>query len=179
MNKRLLPCAVLALLIFAIPAVVAQGNAYNHPAEKGEQVKSVIQVGAMNTSNYDVVIAVLETLRGKKAMQRIKTPQAGFEYLLAHVSFELLGRAPSDRGAFTLGSSPFQWLANSSDFSQYETPSVAPPVPVLQGSVRAGETAEGWLVFAVEQKESKPVMTFDPASGGATGRGNILFFKLY
>jgi hypothetical protein len=45
--------------------------------------------------------------------------------------------------------------------------------------VRAGEPAEGWIVLEVEQKNKKPVMFFDPAVGGAMGRGKILFFQLY
>jgi hypothetical protein len=28
-------------------------------------------------------------------------------------------------------------------------------------------------------KDSKPVLVFDPDTGGATGRGRTLFFKLY
>jgi hypothetical protein len=186
MNSRLLPCSFLTLLVIATPAAVAQGNAYNNPAAIGEQIKSIVQVGPMNTSNYDVMITLLETVRGKEAMKRLQTadadnkhPKKGFEYQLIRIRFELQGRAPSDQGVFMLGSSPFQWVANSADFRQYDDVSVTPPNPVLQGPVRAGETAEGWLVFEVEQNESKPILTFDPASGGATGRGNVLFFKLY
>lgn len=184
-NNKFL-ASVLALLLFPISALLAQGNAYNHPAAQGEPVNSVVQIGPMNTSNYDVVITLLETLRGKQALQRlqtadaaIKSPMKGFEFLLARIRFELQGRAPSDQGTFVLGSSPFQWVANSAEFRQYDSTSATPPNPVLQGPVRAGETAEGWLVFQVEQGESKPVLTFDPSSGGATGRGNILFFQLY
>jgi hypothetical protein len=45
--------------------------------------------------------------------------------------------------------------------------------------VKPGESIEGWLAFAVKQKDSKPVMVFDPDTGGATGRGKTVFFKLY
>lgn len=186
MNKNLLHGTLFMLALIAVPAAHAQGTAYDSPAAMGEPVTSVVQVGPMNTSNYDVVISLLETIRGPDAMQRLQTvngsikpPQQGYEFLLARIRFELKGRAPSDQGAFVLGSSPFQWVANSADFRQYDSTSVTPPNPVLQGPVRAGEAAQGWLVFEVEQSESKPVLTFDPSSGGATGRGNILFFKLY
>ena len=50
---------------------------------------------------------------------------------------------------------------------------------VVLGPVKSGETKEGWVAFAVQKSEKRPIMTFDPSSGGATGRGNILFFKLY
>jgi hypothetical protein len=39
--------------------------------------------------------------------------------------------------------------------------------------------ALGTLSSAVQQKDSKPVMVFDPDAGGATGRGKAVFFKLY
>jgi hypothetical protein len=31
----------------------------------------------------------------------------------------------------------------------------------------------------VKQNDSKPVMVFDSDTGGATGRGKTVFFKLY
>jgi hypothetical protein len=186
MNKNFLDSAFLILALAAMPAAMAQGNAYDNPAATGEQVKSVIEVGTVNTSNYDATITLLETLRGPQAMQRLlaadpatRPPQPAYEYLIARIRFALEGRAVSDQGTFVLGSSTFQWVANAADFRQYDSVTATPPGPVLQGPVRAGETAEGWLVFAVEQHEGKPILTFDPASGGATGRGNIVFFKLY
>jgi hypothetical protein len=45
--------------------------------------------------------------------------------------------------------------------------------------IKPGSSAEGWVAFAVDRKDSKPVMVFDPDTGGATGRGRTLFFKLY
>lgn len=187
MNNNILHCIFLLFFMsLGVPAALAHGTTYNDPAAKGDPVKSVVQIGPMNTSNYDVTITLLETVRGKGAMQRLRTgdtavkpPKKGFEYLLARVRFQLQGRAVSDQGAFVLGNSPFQWLANSADFMQYDSTQTMPPKPVLQGPVRAGETKEGWLGFEVEQSERKPIMTFDPSSGGATGRGNILFFNLY
>jgi hypothetical protein len=185
MNKNFL-LGTLLYFVTAVPAAMAQGTAYDDPAGQGVPVKSVVQVGPMNTNNYDVTVTLLETERGRQALQRLKAvdakagpPQAGFEYLLARVRFELEGRSAADKGVFMLGSSPFQWVANSADFRQYDSTSATPPNPALKGPVRAGKTVEGWLVFAVEQHEGKPVLTFDPASGGATGRGNILFFRLY
>jgi hypothetical protein len=57
--------------------------------------------------------------------------------------------------------------------------SVSVPKPSLSGRVKPGQSVEGWVAFAVDQKDSKPLMVFDPDSGGATGRGRTLFFKLY
>lgn len=190
MNKSLTICSLQALLCIAftlpVPNAGAQGNAHNNPAAPGEQVTSIVEIGIVNASNYDVAITLLETVRGKEAMDRLQVvstdnqpPEAGYEYLLARIRFNLQGRSVSDQGTFELGNSPFQWIAYASDFRQYESVSVAPPEPELRGLVQPGETVEGWVAFAVEQSERKPILTFDPASGGATGRGNILFFKLY
>lgn len=184
-NKRLLN-AFPAILFFLTITAFAQVNSYDNPAAPGEPVKSIVQLGPMNTSNYDVTITLLETVRGQAAMQMLKTadmaaraPAAGFEYVLARIRFHLQGRAVSDIGAFVLGDSPFQWVAYSAELDQYDSADVTPPKPVLQGPVKSGETKEGWLAFTVAEGESKPIMAFDPSSGGATGRGNILFFKLY
>jgi len=186
MKIKRLPCTLLALLLFPVTSTFAQVNSYDNPAARGEPVKSIVQIGPMNTSNYDVTITLLETVRGKTALKLLqaadlanKTPATGYEYVLARVRFQLQGRAVTDIGAFVLGDSPFQWVAYSSDLDQYDNVSATPPKPALQGPVKSGETKEGWLVFAVAKEEGKPIMTFDPSSGGATGRGNILFFKLY
>jgi len=190
MNSRLPLCffPVILMLTIVIPGstAVAQDNSHSNPAAKGAPVKSVVQIGSVNASNYDVTITLLETVRGKQALDRLqaasaqnKPPKAGFEYLLARVRFALKARNVSDKSAFDLATSPFQWVAFSQDFAQYEPVSLTAPKPELKGLVQPGETMEGWVAFEVEQKDSKPIMTFDPASGGSIGRGKILFFKLY
>ena len=184
--RRSFRALLLAMILIPAAGVFAQGNSHTNLAAQDEPVISVVEIGAVAASNYDVTITLLETLRGEEALGRLKaanaaTPAAreGYEYLLARVRFELRGRAVSDKGVFDLGGSPFQWVANSADLRAYEGVTVSPPEPALQGPIKAGETREGWLAFAVEQSESQPILIFDPASGGATGRGKILFFKLY
>lgn len=173
------------LLAFTMTAA-AQENSPMDPAAIGTPVKSLIELGSVYPSNYDIAITVLETIRGKEALDllkkgnaTVKQPKDGFEYMLARVKFEMTGREISENKTFELGTSPLQWVAYSSNIEEYESVSVAPPKPVLTGVVRSGNAVEGWLTFAVEQKESKPVMAFDPDSGGANGRGKTLFFKLY
>jgi len=177
---------LFATLLLPVTGVLAQGNSHTNPAAQDDPVISVVEIGVVAASNYDVTITLLETLRGAQALDKltavnpaIAPPRTGYEYLLARVRFELRGRAVSDKGVFDLGGSPFQWVANSADLRAYDGITLPPPEPALQGPIKAGETREGWLAFAVEQSESQPILIFDPASGGATGRGNILFFKLY
>jgi len=172
----------LALLIAVLgPMAKGQDNSPSNPAAIGVPVKSTLELG----SAYDVVITVLETVRGKEALQRLKAsspsnkePKTGYEYLLARIKFELKPRNVSDKRNFSLGSM-MQWVAYSSDLKEYESVSVAAPKPELTGEAEANKPVEGWVAFAVDQKETKPIMTFDPASGGAMLRGKVLFFKLF
>jgi hypothetical protein len=146
----------------------------------------MIELGSVYSNIYDITITVLETIRGEEAMDRLKTaspensaPPKGFEYILARVKFEIKGRAVTDTLTFDLGNAPLQWVSLASDLTEYPQISVTVPEPALEGRVKSGDSMEGWVAFSVDRKDRKPVMVFDPDSGGATGRGRTLFFKLY
>ncbi|MBN2060511.1 MAG: hypothetical protein JW882_08860 [Deltaproteobacteria bacterium] len=179
---------ILFTLVFAVslhPAL-AQYNSSTNPASIGTPVRSMVELGSVYSNIYDITITVLETFRGKEAMDRLKTaspdnskPPKGFEYILARVKFEIKGRAVTDTLTFDLGNAPLQWVALASDLTEYPQISVTVPKPALVGRIKSGDSMEGWVAFAVDREDSKPVMVFDPDSGGATGRGMTLFFKLY
>jgi hypothetical protein len=176
---------VLAVATSFRPAL-AQDNSPTNPADIGSRVRSMVELGSVYSNIYDIAITALETVRGNEAMERLKAanpsnsmPAEGFEYLLARVKFELMGRVVSDRFPFDLGNAPLQWVALASDLTEYPQISVTLPKPALVGSVQSGDSMEGWVAFAVDRDDSKPVMVFDPDTGGATGRGRMLFFKLY
>jgi len=184
--------AMFTLILFALAFAVslspalAQYNSSTNPASIGAPVRSMVELGSVYSNIYDITITVLETFRGKKAMDLLKTadpnnrkPPEGFEYVLARVKFEMKGRAVTDTLTFDLGNAPLQWVALTSDLTEYPQISVTVPKPALVGRIKPGDVMEGWVAFAVERKDSKPVMVFDPDSGGATGRGMTLFFKLY
>jgi hypothetical protein len=88
-------------------------------------------------------------------------------------------RAVSDKLAIDIGDSPLQWTALASDLTEYPRVSVTVPAPALKGTVKPGASIEGWVAFAVETGDGKPVMVFNPDSGEATGRGKTLFFKMF
>jgi hypothetical protein len=190
MKGRSIVACILALasLVFAMVASVEtaaaqeRGMSPSSPASIGTPVNSTLELGAA----YDVKVTVLEVVRGKEALERIKAasasnkpPKAGHEFILARVAFELQARgAPADR-TFELGR-PFQFAALSADGREYEAVSPVAPKPELGGKVlRSGDKFDGWVAFQVQQGDGKPIMAFDPASGGAMLRGRVLFFQLY
>ena len=177
---------LLVVMAASLYPAVAQENSSTNPAPVNLRVRSMVELGSVYTNIYDTAITVLETVRGKEALDRLKAasasnpmPPQGFEYVLARIKFELKGRAVSDVIPFDLGNDPLQWVALASDLTEYPRISVTIPKPALVGTIKPGQSAEGWVAFAVAQKDSKPVMVFDPDTGGATGRGRTLFFKLY
>ena len=170
----------------SLKTLFAEFNSSTNPASIGTPVRSMVELGSVYSNIYDITITVLETVRGQKAVAMLqkankenKKPPQGFDYLLVRVRFEMKGRAVSDTLSFGLGTEPLQWVALTSDLMEYPQISVTLPQPALIGSIKSGDSVEGWVAFAVDQKESGPVMVFDPDSGGATGRGRTLFFKLY
>jgi hypothetical protein len=180
----------LVLLVAASAAslhpALAQDNSSTNPAAIGARVRSMVELGSVYSNIYDIAITVLETVRGKEAMDRLKAahpsnkvPPEGKEYVLARIKFEIKGRVVSDKLIFDLGDDPLQWVALASDLTEYTNIPVTVPKPALAGKVKPGDSMEGWVAFTVESKDSKPVMVFDPDTGGATGRGRTLFFKLY
>ena len=181
--------AVLLVLTAAasLQPAVAQDNSSTNPAAIGSPVRSMVELGSVYTNIYDITITVLETVRGQEALDRLKaadtdnkTPAEGFEYVLAGIKFEFKGRAVSDKLPFDLGNAPLQWVAlTGKDLTEYDRVSLTTPKPALAGMVKPGQSVEGWIAFAVDRNDSKPVMVFDPDTGGATGRGRTLFFKLY
>ena len=179
---------ILFVLVFALSLkpVLAEYNSSTNPASIGASVRSMIELGSVYSNIYDITITVVETVRGKKAMEMLKKanaktekPPEGYEYLLVRVKFDMKGRAVSDTLTFDLGDEPLQWVALTSDLMEYPQISVTAPSPVLKGRIKSGDSIEGWVAFAVDKKDNEPVMVFDPDSGGATGRGRTLFFKMF
>ena len=180
--------ALLGWMVAAsVQPVIAQDNTPTNPAAVNAPLRSMVELGSVYSNIYDITITVLEAVRGSAAMERlkaadpnVKAPADGFDYVLARVKFELKGRSVSDNLSFDLGDEPLQWITLSgSELTEYDHVSLTVPKPPLAGKVKAGGSMEGWVAFAVRQNDGKPVMVFDPDTGGATGRGKTLFFKLF
>jgi hypothetical protein len=178
---------LVSMAAASLQPAMAQVNSSTNPAAIGSPVRSMVELGSVYSNIYDITITVLEAVRGKEAMDRLKAvdpnnkaPAEGFEYMLARIKFEHKGRAITDKLPFDLGNAPLQWIAlTGKDLTDYDRVSVTVPKPALAGMVKPGQSVEGWVAFAVDRKDAGPVMVFDPDTGGATGRGRTLFFRLY
>ena len=177
-------CLTFAIL-FA--ADTSMGQSHEEAIPIGGKVKTQINCSkrAGGIEVYDATITLLEVVRGSKAWEPIKKadssnkkPDEGYEYILALISYKMIARgAPGDK-TFDLDS-PLQFSAFSNDFEEYETPEVVIPEPMLRRTVSADQYAEGWVALSVNKEDVKPLLMFDPSSGGAWSRGKISFFKLY
>ena len=56
----------------SLQPAVAQDNSSTNPAAINSRVRSMIELGSVYTNIYDIAITVLETVRGKEAMDRLK-----------------------------------------------------------------------------------------------------------
>jgi hypothetical protein len=181
----ILACLVLTAAV-GVKTATAQGQSPSSPAPVRTPIMTAIECGEGYTSFelYDMKINLLEIVRGAKAWDLIKEasasnkpPKVGFEYILARIRFEFSSRGSPQECIHELRREEFTAL--SADGKEYETPSVVPPKPELSGSLRSGHSLEGWIVFSVAKDDSKPLMAFDPASGGAMSRGKVIWFQLY
>jgi hypothetical protein len=182
----LLACLILAAFV-GVGSAAAQGLSPSNAMPIGMSIKTQVECGerAGSMEPYDAKIAVLEILRGKEALDRLKAtnpasqpPPAGYDYVVARIAFQMNAILAPGNKTFELARK-MQFVALTTDGNEQEPPAVSPPSPELHRTVRSGEAAEGWIVLLVEAVNKKPVMFFDPAAGGAMGGGKVLFFQLY
>lgn len=182
--RRTLAGLILAYLVIAPALLQSQTPGYSplNPAAVGARVETMIQCGG---EPCDARIFLLEVVRGEKAWQRIKAasssnaaPKGDLEYLLARMRFEMSSRTPGSKSYQIRSGQTGQFLAFSAEGQPYETPALVLPKPELEGTLRSGESIEGWLAFLVLKSEAKPLMNFDPASGAAKGQGKLIWFRL-
>jgi hypothetical protein len=94
---------------------------------KAEQCSIDAVVPGVYANIHGIAIPVIETVRGKEALDRLKAASPdnraarpeGFEYVPARIKFELKGSYVSDTIPFDLGNDPLQWVALASDPAEY------------------------------------------------------------
>jgi len=174
---------LFSVLLIFLCVSSAQGQSHDTAIPLGESIKT--QVNSGMSDPYDATITILEVVRGadawkliKKADPSSKKPDKGYEYTMIRISFKMIARVLPGKGTFDLDW-PLQLTTFSEDFEEYTSPDVVTPEPVFKRTVIADEYAEGWIVRVVKKEDKRPLLLFDPASGGAWARGKIRFFKLY
>jgi hypothetical protein len=156
-----------------------------HPV--GTPVSTIIEFGDPYLGNrlYNAKITVLEIVRGEKAWNRVKQagrlnrpPESGFEYLLARVRFEFWARTMPAEDRYSVNEN--QFTAVTRDSQEFDAPILAvSPQPRLRGTLKPGDSLEGWLVFLVPQRLSEPVMVFREDVGSVSHTGGGTWFELY
>jgi hypothetical protein len=135
---------------------------------------------------YDAKITVKQVVRGEKAWQMLEAistsnpppPKTSFEYLLARVRFEFSARTSPSHYNYTIDETQFS--AIKADGTAYPTASIAEePMPDLQGTLKPGESLEGWITFAVPKADRQPLMLFRSQVGSVIHEGGGSLFKLY
>ncbi|HEV3483316.1 MAG TPA: DUF4352 domain-containing protein [Candidatus Acidoferrales bacterium] len=134
---------------------------------------------------YDAKITVVQVVRGEKAWEMLKAvstsnppPKASSEYLLARVRFEFSARTSPSHYNYTIDET--QFTAMKADGTAYAVPSIAEqPMPDLQGTLKPGNSVEGWITFAVPRSDRQPLMLFRADVGSVIHEGGGSLFKLY
>lgn len=173
----------------ALPAQTARPRpASSYATDLGTPLRTIIVFGDQYNGGdelYDVKITVAEVLRGEAAWRMVQaagdsnaTPNAKHEYLLARVRFEFAARAQPHHYNYTLD--PSQFSAMSAATVPYTAAALAAPVqPELRGTLRPGDSAEGWVAFVVARSDHTPLMIFREDVGSVIHQGDASFFKLY
>ncbi len=182
MNRR-------SFLGMLVPATLAAQNSSLPVAQPvGTPLTTIIGFGDQYNGGdelYDVRITVLEVMRGAKAWDAVQRasasnapPAKGFEYSLARVRFEFSARTSPHHYSYALA--PSQFSALSATGKDYDPPSLAAtPEPALRANLQPGDSAEGWLVFAVPQSDREPLMLFRADVGSVIHEGSGSYFQLY
>ncbi|HXX19744.1 MAG TPA: DUF4352 domain-containing protein [Candidatus Acidoferrum sp.] len=184
---------VAALLAFQFTTFANAMAAQTRPAAidahpLGAPVAMILEFGDQYLGGdelYDAKVTVLEIARGEKAWNIVRqasasnpAPKAGFEYLLARVQFAFSARTSPSHYNYNLNET--QFTATSASGEEFDAPSlVEQPTPRLNGTVKPGESVEGWVAFLVPRSVSKPLMVFREDVGTVSHRGTGTWFQLY
>ena len=181
---------IILCSVAAVTAVGTPGNEFNPAAQTeiaravpvkriaapiGNTVLCTIDVEGTGPSEYgqhelhDVKITVLEVVRGNKAWEFIqaadasnRSPDSGFDYLLARIRFEYSEQGSQGSMPYTLNQDCFELY--SSDNKEYAIPSIKSVRPELIGrEFYPGSSYEGWVPF-VAAINDKPIL-FYPQGG--------------
>ena len=149
------------------------GSHPDRPVPIGVTVKTMIERQARNPSKvtYNLEMTVLEVLRGKDALDRLRKEgvtkeetQTGLGYLMV---FLRLKYYPKARGLpeyepFGIDEKQFRVVSIKGDLNNASPLLIKSPLPQLIGtSISINESIEGWIIFQIPLDEKEPLLTFD------------------
>lgn len=160
----------------------AEGESPASAAALGKAVAGMIECGDTYDSHelYNIRITLHEVLRGAEALARlgadVVAPAAGMEYLLVRASFAYKARGRPGDCVHEVRATHFRAMSPAG--GGYPAPVMKPPLPLLDGPVRSGETLEGWLVLQAAGTDAMPLLSFSVDDTGGVSHGGNLWFKL-
>jgi hypothetical protein len=168
------------LLLLPAKSLNAQSIRSGEACSIGVECKAKIAIGegyATGTETVEAAITILEVVRGEKAWALVKAAdssnkpaETGMEYVAVRIRFDYGQKGGSEDLSYGIRSEQFASISEGG--KQYESPSVAAPIPELKGRLYPGESLEGWIVLLVSIDDRKPRMTFG-------NNYNRLYLKLF
>ena len=179
---------IAATITLAAANFIAANSFADQAQPLGRTLSTIIIFGDQYDGGdelYDAKITVVQVVRGEKAWEMLKAistsnppPKAGFEYLLARVRFEFSARTSPSHYNYTIDET--QFTAMKADGTAYAAASIAEePMPDLQGTLKPGDSLEGWITFVVPRADRQPLMLFRANVGSVIHEGGGSLFKLY
>lgn len=180
--------AILATISLVAANVVAANSFADQAQPLGRTLSTIIIFGDQYDGGdelYDAKITVAQVVRGERAWEMLKAistsnppPKAGFEYLVARIRFEFSARTSPSHYNYTIDET--QFTAMKANGTAYPAASIAEePVPDLQGTLKPGDSLEGWITFIVPRADRQPLMLFRADVGSVIHEGGGSLFKLY
>ncbi len=179
---------IAATITLAVANAIAATSFTDQAQPLGRTLTTIIIFGDQYDGGdelYDAKITVVQVVRGEKAWEMLKAistsnppPKAGFEYLLARVRFEFSARTSPSHYNYTIDET--QFTAINADGAAYAAAPIAEaPMPDLQGTLKPGDSLEGWITFIVPRANRQPLMLFHANVGSVIHEGSGSLFKLY
>ena len=186
--QKLAAIFIAATIILAAANAIAANSFADQAQPLGRTLSTIIIFGDQYDGGdelYDAKITVVQVVRGDKAWEMLKAistsnppPKAGFEYLLARVRFEFSARTSPSHYNYTIYETQFTVM--SADGTAYAAASIAEqPMPDLQGTLKPGDSLDGWITFVVPRADRQPLMLFRANVGSVIHEGGGSLFRLY
>jgi hypothetical protein len=174
-----------------VPEPGASGDSHDRAIPVGVTARTTIERGNayLSPEIYNVEITLLDIIRGREALQQVKSqgvvnrePQAGFEYVLVLLRLGYFQRGRR-QGSEAYQLAEGQFAAVSADGKrEFDLPAVLrqPQPPLIGLHFNPGESREGRILLEVPAEEKEPRLIFKRQHvEGMYGIWGYVWFRLY